>query len=261
MPAFARDGSGGRSLRMRTLVAPSRPGEVPPLELHASAGLTTLVWFGSPWKAGAVECTDNGGRVQLVHLDDGSLVIALTRNLTPDEQVPFTVAVAPGAEPLRFVLVTRSDAVDLRIQVLHAEDSAGEDAAESVARGLLDAPNARTTLVLPQGMMERGTSGSRARIQAVVWMGRRLFVTVAVRSWKRGEPPWRPVQARMRATLVDGTLQEWPARLVSSSARGGPRHVLTSLLPEGASGLEVALDGEDSLGDFQPLPLSETEDP
>jgi hypothetical protein len=82
-PAFASDGSGGRSFQMRTLVAPSRPGEVPPLELHASAGLTTLVLLGSPWKAGAVEFPDEGGRVRLVRLDDGSLVVALTRNVSP----------------------------------------------------------------------------------------------------------------------------------------------------------------------------------
>lgn len=264
-PAVARDGSGGRSFQMRTLVAPSRPGAVPPLELHASAGLTSLVSFSSPLKAGAVELTENGGRIQLVRLGDGSLVIALTRDLAPGEQVPFTVATEPGAEPLRFVLVTRRDAVDLRVQVVRAQDSAEEDAAESVARGLLAAPDARTTLVLPLGMKERGAPGSQAWVQSVLWMGRRLFATVAVRSQnvrsqKRGAPSWKLVQARLRATLADGALQEWPARLLSGTARGEQLHVLTSLLPEGASGLEVALDGEDSPGDFQPLPPSEMDE-
>ncbi|PTL81343.1 DUF2381 family protein [Vitiosangium sp. GDMCC 1.1324] len=255
--AVARNGSGGRSFQIRTLVAPSRPGEVPPLELHASAGLTTLVLFGSPLKSGAVELLEGSGSVQLVRLDDGSLVVALSRDLAPGEQVPFTVAVETGTEPLRFVLVTRRDAVDLRVQVVRTQESTGEDAAESVARGLLDAPDARTTLVLPRGTKERSALGSQAQAQSVLWMGRRLFAIVAMRSQKRGAPPWKLVQARLRATLADGALLEWPARLVSGIARGGRLHVLTSVLPEGASGLEVALDGEDSPGDYQPLPPSE----
>ncbi|MGZ3459754.1 MAG: DUF2381 family protein [Archangium sp.] len=254
LPAAARDGSSVRSLQLRTLVAPARPAEVPPLELHVTAGLSTLVQLGASLKAGAVALAEDGGCIQLARLSDGSLVVAPTRNLAPDEQVPFTISVEPGAEPLRFVLVTRREAVDLRVRVVRAEGSAGEDAAESVARGLLDAPEARTTLVLPQGMKERGAPGSRAWVQSVFWMGRRLFATVAVRSEKRGAPPWKLVQARLRATLAEGVLQEWPARFVSGTAPGRRLHVLTSLLPEGASGLEVALDGEDSPGDFQPLP-------
>jgi hypothetical protein len=89
-------------------------------------------------------------------------------------------------------------------------------------------------------------------------MERRFFATVAMRSRKKGTSPWRLDQARLRATLADGVLLEWPAHLVSGEA--GPkrqRHILTGVLPEGASRLELALDGENSPGAFQPLPLEE----
>ncbi|MFY0572539.1 DUF2381 family protein [Archangium lansingense] len=251
--AAARDGSSGRALQLRTLVAPFRPGEVPPLELRASAGLTTLVQFD--FQAGAVELTEEGGLVQLARLGDGSLVVALTRNLAPGEQVPFTVALEPGAEPLRFVVVTRREAVDLRVQVVRARHSDGEDAAEHVARELLAGPEARPMLALPQAARKRDTRDARAQVQSVVWMGPRLFAIVAVWNQKKGTAPWRLVQARLRTSLADGVLLEWPVRLLPGPARAGKQlHVLTSLLPEGASGLEVALDGEDSPGSFKPLP-------
>ncbi|MCY1083073.1 DUF2381 family protein [Archangium lansingense] len=253
--AAARDGSSGRALQLRTLVAPSRPGEVPPLELRASAGLTTLVQFDSSLQAGAVELTEQGGLVQLARLGDGSLVVALTRNLAPGEQVPFTVALEPGAEPLRFVVVTRREAVDLRVQVVRARHSDGEDAAEHVARELLAGPETRPMLALPQAARKRDTWDARAQVQSVVWMGPRLFAIVAVWNQKRGTAPWRLVQARLRTTLADGVLLEWPARLLPGPVRVRRQlHVLTSPLPEGASGLEVALDAEDSPGSFQPLP-------
>jgi len=256
-PAAARDGSGGRAFQLRTLVAPARPAGVPPLEIHASAGLTTLVEFDSSLDAGAVALAREGGPLQLARLGDGSLVVALTRNLAPGEQVPFTVALAPGAEPLRFVVVTRREVVDLRVHVAGAPHSAAEDAAEHVARALLAGPEARIMLALPQEMRERGTPGARARIQSVVWMGQRLFAIAVVGGQKRGIAPEKLVQARLRTTLADGVLMEWPVRLLPGPVLAMRQlHVLTSLLPEGASGLEVALDAEDSPGDFQPLPQS-----
>ncbi len=254
-PAVARDGSGGRAFQLRTLVAPAQPAGVPPLEIHASAGLTTLVEFDSSLAAGAVALVREGGPIQLARLGDGSLVVALTRNLAPEEQVPFTVALEPGAEPLRFVVVTQREVVDLRVHVAGAPHSAAEDAAEHVARALLTGPEARILLALPQEMRERGAPGVRARVQSVVWMGQRLFAIAAVWGQTRGTAPWKLVQARLRTTLADGVFMEWPVRLLPGPARGGRQlHVLTSLLPEGASGLDVALDGEDCPGDFQPMP-------
>ena len=64
--------------------------------------------------------------------------------------------------------------------------------------------------------------------------------------------------ARLRATLEDGVLLEWPAHLFSGEAGSiRQRHILTGVLPESASRLELALDGVDSPGTFQPLPLEE----
>jgi hypothetical protein len=204
-----------------------------------------------------VELAENGGRIQLVRLGDGSWILAPAKDLDPGEQVPLTVTAGPGAEPLRFVLVTRRDAVDLQVRVVRPQDSAEEDAAERVARDLLLAPTARATLVLPQETVERGPPGSRAQVESVLWMGRRLFATVALRSRKKQVSARTLAQARLRATLADGVLQEWPVRLLPGTTRGSQLHVLTGLVPEGASRLEVALDEADAPGEFQPLSLPE----
>ncbi len=197
-------------------------------------------------------------RIQLVPMSDGSLIIVPTTDLAEGEQVPLTVEAGPGAEPLRFVLVTGRDAVDLQVRVVKGEPSADEAALEPLARSLLAAPDSRATLALPQETVDLQPRASRGEVEALLWMERRFFATVAVRSRRKGAPPWSLVQARLRATLADGVLLEWPAHLVSGAAGSiRQRHILTGVLPEGASRLELALDGKDSPGAFQPLPLEE----
>jgi hypothetical protein len=240
------------------LVAPLRPEQVPPLEVQVRAGVASLLLFEAPLSLGAVTLPVDEKRLQLVPMDDGSLIIVPATDLGEGERIPLTVEAEPGAEPLRFMLVTRSDAVDLQVRVVKGEPSADEDAVAALARSLLSTPDGRATLAVPQRMVDRDTRVSRGEAESVLWMERRFFATVAVRSRKKGAPPWKLVQARLRAALADGILLEWPAHLVSGEA--GPirqRHILTGVLPEGASRLELALDGEDAPGAFQLLPLEE----
>lgn len=253
-PAAAREAAGAPALQRRTLVVPSRPDRVPPLELHLAAGVATLVYLDlSPE---ALEPSWKDARVQVARMADGSLIFVLTRNLAPGEQVLLSVPTRAG--PLRFALVTRHDAVDLQVRLVRAPDSPREQDLEPVARSLLDAPDSRATLLVPQGTVDRHLREARGQVESLLWMGRRFFVTVAVRSRKEGTRPWPLVQARLRATLAEGELREWPAHLLSGEA-GDIRqcHVLIGLLPEGASRLELALDGEDAPGDFRPLPLDQ----
>lgn len=211
---------------------------MPPLELSVAAGVATLVRFEAPLSR-APEFAPDDGRIQRVLLEDGTWVLVRTVDLAPGERV----------------LVTRGDAVDLSVHVLCPQPSADEDGAESVARSLLAAPDARASLVLSQAGVEYSLGDSRGRVQSVLWMGRRFFATVGVRNLKEDGPGWSPVQARLRATLTGGELLEWSARLVSGVLRGRRLHALTGLLPEGASRLDVALDAQDAPGDFRPLPL------
>lgn len=261
-PATARDVSGEPALQRRTLVAPSRPAQVPPLELHVAAGVATLVRCEALRPPLVPVLLREDGRIQLAPLGDGSWVLVLTANLAPGEQVPLTVSSGAGGEPLRFTLVTRRDAVDLQVRVVSAPPSSNEeDGAESVARSLVTAPNAQATLDFPQQVVELHPSKALGRVESVLWMGRRLFATVALRHRQRDASIRTPVQARLRATLSEGLLLEWPARLVRGASRGRQRHILTGLLPEGASTLEVALDEADTSGEFQPLPLPERAGP
>ncbi|HEX8820119.1 MAG TPA: DUF2381 family protein [Archangium sp.] len=240
----------------RTLVLPARPGQVPPLELHVAVGVATLVRFGGPLPQ-ALELAPDDGRIQRVLLADGTWVLVPTADLAPGEQVLLSVVTEAGAEPLRFVLVTRGDAVDVSVHVVCSQPSADEDGAESVMRSLLAAPDARVALDLPQQVVEYNPAGSRGQVESVLWMGRRFFATVAVRRRTLDVPTWSPVQARLRATLAGGELLEWPARLLSVRIRDRRLQALTGLLPEGTVRLDVALDGADAPGDFRPLPLED----
>jgi uncharacterized protein DUF2381 len=240
------------------LVVPIHPEQVPPLELQVRAGVASLLMFEAPLKRGAVTLPEDEKRLQLVPMDGGSLIIVPITDLSEGAQVPLTVETGPGAEPLRFVLGTRPDAVDLQVRVVKGEPSADEAAVSALARSLLATADGRAMLAVPQQTVDLETRASRGEAESVLWMERRFFATVAMRSRKKGTSPWRLVQARLRATLTDGVLLEWPAHLFSGEA--GPirqRHILTGVLPEGASRLELALDGEDSPGAFQPLPLEE----
>jgi hypothetical protein len=166
------------------------------------------------------------------------------------------VDAGPGAEPLRFSLVSQRDAVDVQVRVVLAAPSSEEDSAEALAQHLLDSPEARVTHFVPQKVV-RMPVPSRAELGSVLWMGRRFFATVLVRR-QEGVPPWHLMQVRLRVTLTDGSFLEWPARL-RSGAPGAwrQRHVFTGLLPESASRPELALDGEDAPGGFQPFPEDE----
>jgi len=240
------------------LVAPVRPEQVPPLEFQVRAGVASLLLFEAPLRLGAVTLPVDEKRLQLVPMDDGSLIIVPITDLSEGEQVPLSVETGPAGEPLRFVLVTRSSAVDIQVRVVKGEPSAEEAAVGALARSLLSTPDGRATLAVPQQTVDLEARASRGEAESVLWMERRFFATVALRSRKKGAPPWKLLQARLRASLADGVLLEWPAHLVSGEA--GPkrqRHILTGVLPEGASRLELALDGEDSPGAFQPLPLED----
>lgn len=227
-------------LQRRTLVHPSNPGRVPPLEVRVAAGVATLVSFAECSRPEVLDFEQAHPSLRLIDVGAGSLILAPSADLAPGERVPLSVRMAPGAEPLRFVLVTRRDAVDVRVQVVRATAGSDEDGVDGVARSLLAAPGARATLDLPQGVAEYDARKSRGRIDSVLWLGRRFFATVSVRGGNKGAAPWSLAQVRMRAMLPDGELWEGPARLVSGvAASTRQRHIATGLLPGGGLGSGV----------------------
>jgi hypothetical protein len=257
-PALAREHLGEDALQRRTLVIAPRPGEVPPLELHVGPHVATLVVFEAPLRLGAVTYEAAPGHPRIIPTDDETLIIVPGGALAEGERIALTVETEPGAEPLRFVLVTRRGEVDMRVRVVRAKASLEEDSTDAIAQQLLASPEARSTLTVSREMVDQKYRVARGQVESQIWMGRRFFATLAVRGRKPSTPPWRLAQARLRATLADGVLLEWPAQLVTG-AQGviRRRHIATSLLPEGASRLELALDDQDSPGTFQPLAMEE----
>ncbi|WP_375769442.1 DUF2381 family protein [Archangium gephyra] len=252
----------GPSLRVRTLVVPARPGEVPPLALHVACGVPTLLEFEAPLRPSAPRLPVGEARIRLVPLGPSSWLLLSTTSLLEGEQVPLTLEAEPaGAEPLRFTLVTRRAQVDVRVRVVRTDPSTGDDAAQALALHLLATPPSRVALDWPREVA-RDPGHTRARVESVLWMGPRFFATASAKNGQEGAPPWRLAQVRLRTTLADGTLLEWPAQLVSGAPEArGQRHVFTSLLPEDTSHLEVALDGEGTPGNFRPLPGQEAPRP
>jgi hypothetical protein len=256
-PAAARQPPGGPSLRTRTLVAPARPGEVPPLALLVAVGVPTLLQLEAPLPLSTPRLPVGEARIRLVPLSPSSWILLPSTPLAEGEQVPLTLEVGPGAEPLRFTLATRRGEADVRVRVVRAEPSPEDAAAQALALHLLATPPSRVMLAQPRAAaLDPGHS--RARLESVLWMGPRFFATTSVRDGQKRAPPWRLVQVRLRAILADGSLLEWPARLFTgTSGAKRRRHVFTGLLPESASHLELALDGADTPDDFQPLPREE----
>ncbi|WP_073559692.1 DUF2381 family protein [Archangium sp. Cb G35] len=256
-PAAARQSAGGPLLRARTLVAPARSGEVPPLALHVTAGVPTLLQLEAPLPPSTPSLPVDEARIQLVPLSPGSWLILPSTSLAEGEEVPLILEAGPNTEPLRFTLVTRREETDVTVRVVRAESATEDEAARALALHLLATPPARVALIWPRTVAS-APGHNRVRVESVLWMGQRFFATASVRDSQKRAPPWRLVQVRLRATLADGSHLEWPAHLVSDSPGvKGQRYVFTSLLPEGTSHPEVALDGENAPGRFHPLPEDE----
>ncbi|ATB27452.1 DUF2381 family protein [Melittangium boletus] len=257
--ALAQARPGEANLQRRVLVTASRSEDTSPLELHVRAHAATRILFEPPLRPGSVKLETQEERLQFLPSDDGALVVIPLREPSEGERMTFTVETEPGAAPLRFELVFPRDTMDLWVRVVHAKNGTSEeDAAVAIARQLLSAPGAQATLAVPQKMGELETPRSRGEVESLLWMGPRFFITLTVRNRKTSVPPWRLVQARMRTTLPDGVILEWPAQFYSRAPNGfRQRHVVTSQMPEGAHQLELALDSEDAPGDFQPIAQDE----
>ncbi|MFY0583082.1 DUF2381 family protein [Cystobacter fuscus] len=253
-PASAWDEAGGAVLQRRTLVRPSNPGRVPPLELHVAVGVATLVSFAECSRPEVQDFEPGHPSLHVLDVGGGSLILAPSADLAPGERVPLSVSTGPAAEPLRFVLVTRRDAVDVRVQVVRATSGSDEDGVDGVARSLLDAPGAQATLELPQRVVERDARNAQGRVDSVLWLGQRFFATVSVRGGNKGlllapgsgpdagQTPGRRGVGRARASGLGG----------AGSIR--QRHIATGLLPGGASGVELALDKAETPEPFNRYP-------
>lgn len=257
--ALARE-AGGPVTRQRILFVPVQTEESPALTLHLAAGLATLVDFDAPFQSESLELSGAPGRVQLVPVDTDTLVLVAPMDLTEGERFQLTVSLEPHTGPLHFVLMASPEELDTSVKVVRGQPpTADEDAARAMALHLLAEADARATLAIPQQVMEFPVGTSRAQIESILRLGPRIFVTLSVRSRQRNSRPWSPKQLRLRATLGSGgSVMEWSVLFLSGAPKEKRQsHVLTALLPEGTTRLELALDTERSAGAFRVLALDE----
>jgi hypothetical protein len=221
----------------------------------------TRVDFDEP--LGAVELPGAEGRVHLARVDADTLVLVPNAPLAEGERLTLTVTPRSGP-PLRFTLLSRNGEVDTSVRVVrHPPRPADEDAALAMARHLVNMPGGQAVQATPQEVAKIPMPASYAWAESLLRVGPRLFVTLAFYNEQPGLPLWRPSQIRLRATLAEGDTVEWGAPFFSSAEERGRSLrqllVLTALLPEGTARLEVALDSEETLGVFHPLPLEQAE--
>ncbi|WNG23089.1 DUF2381 family protein [Cystobacter fuscus] len=93
-PASAWDEAGGAVLQRRTLVRPSNPGRVPPLELHVAVGVATLVSFAECLRPEVLDSGRGHSSLRLIDVGGGSLIFAPSADLAPGERVPLSVRMA-----------------------------------------------------------------------------------------------------------------------------------------------------------------------
>nr|WP_275583678.1 DUF2381 family protein [Archangium primigenium] len=242
--------------RERVLVAPTHSGEVPPLEIRVAGQVPTLLRLDVPRASGAPELPTGEAPVRLIPVEESAFILLPSSDVPRGERIPLLVRTATGV--LRFTLVTRHEETDVRVRVVPAPTSSEEDAAETLAQQLLATARARASLARPQQEVRYPQRNSFAQVDAVLWMGRRVFITLSVQSPRRSGRLRRLVQVRLRAKVVDNAQWEWPGRLLSGDPDNRRQHhVLTSVLPEGASRLELALDEENTAGGFRPLSASD----
>ncbi len=244
--ATSQAGATGREPRQGTVLVAGQPGAALPV-LYVAARFSTLVDFEGLLEPRALLTPELGERVGVAPMGLHSLVVVLVHDLAEGERLllPVTGRTEAG-EPLTLTLalVTRRDEVDAQVSVSLATASEGTPL-------LLASPEPgtrpRMELVTPgESWAFKKSDDIQARVDSVLRVERRLFVTVDIGTRQRTSRPWRLSRVRLE-TRCGGTRAgaETPAPVRITTAALGPhwqRHTFSTWVPEGAGCLALTLE-------------------
>ncbi|QRN97381.1 DUF2381 family protein [Archangium violaceum] len=251
----------GREKRQGTVLLAGQPGGAPPV-LCVAAGLSTLVDFEGLLEPHVLLPPEVEERVGVLRVGACSLVVVPLRDVADGERVLLPVTGRTETGEMRTVtlaLVTRRDEVDLTARVVlvpgqagRAETAEGDDA-DAVARMLLAShepgSQPRLSLVIHKEVQSFTRAGDvRARVESLLRIDRRLFVTVAIEYFRATSRPWRIMRFRLEARCKDAQagVELPPPTLMTKAVDGhqGQVHTFIVRMPEGVECLALTLEEE-----------------
>ncbi|WP_257461887.1 DUF2381 family protein [Archangium lipolyticum] len=249
----------GREKRQGTVLLAGQPGGASPV-LCVAAGLSTLVDFEGLLEPHVLLPPGVEERVGVLRVGARSLVVVPLRDLADGERVllPVTGRTEAGeTRTLTLALVTRRNEVDLTARVVLAPGQAqGSETVEgndvdAVARMLLAShePGAQPRLALviyDEAQIFTRVDDVQARVESLLRMDRRLFVTVAIKSIRRTSKPWQLLRYRLETRCKDARsgVELTPPTLMTKAVGGQQRqvHTFAVWIPEGVQCLALTLE-------------------
>lgn len=226
--------------------------------LHVASGNATIVRIAGLGESVPLELPENGDLLQFLPLSPSAFVLVPSEDFAIGERLLITVT--QGAEVLTLALVPVRDEVDTEVRLIPLRAPAADETGMEpvVARLLTGAPQGQVSVAGPGPLLSGETVW--IRLESVLRVGSRVFVTLRFLGARRNTGDWTPEQFRLRARMEDGALVELPLLLVSSpSGDRRQRYTLVAPLPEQVRRLELATEAEGAPEGFHPLPLGEEE--
>ncbi|EPX64724.1 hypothetical protein D187_000146 [Cystobacter fuscus DSM 2262] len=227
-----------------------------PSEVHVAGGSPTLVSLDVRLGPEGPRLQSEHGHVRLVPVEGSSFLILPSVDLPKGERLLVSVPLEQGGL-LSLVLSSVRDEVDTQVGLLlHASAAVEvEEGAGDMAR-LLNAARAEPVEMAPPGMCFLNSGDSLVRFRSVLRLDHYVFVSFLL--WERRRSVDVSKRLLLRSVIQEGSVVPLPLLRVSSmSSASYPRqYTFVSVLPEGASTLEVVLRGEGDAEGSLSLPLA-----
>jgi hypothetical protein len=241
--------------RQRTVRVSTDTSEAPS-EVHVAGGSPTLVSLDERLGPEGPRLQHEHGHVRLVPVEGSSFLILPSEDLPEGERLLVSVPLARGGL-IFLALSSVRDEVDTQVGLLlhppapvEVEEGAGD-----MAR-LLNAARAQPVEMAPPGTRLLNSGDTQVRLRSVLRLGHHVFVSFYFWALR----PSADVSKRLllRSVMEEGSVVPLPVLRVSSrSSASYPRqYTFMSVLPEGASTLEVVLRGEGDAEGSLSLPLA-----
>ena len=254
VPAFAGDRGSGRMSRQRS-VRVSADANTAPSEVHVAGGTPTLVSLDERLGSEGPRLQDGHGHVRLVPVEGSSFLILPSEDLREGERLLLSVPLARGGL-LSLALSSVRDEVDTQLGlVLQAPESVEVEEGPGDMARLLNTARAQPVEMAPPGMLLLNSGDSLVRLRSVLRLDHHVLVSFFF--WERRPSADVSKRLLLRSVMEEGSVVPLPVlRISSMSSDAYPRqYTFVSVLPEGASQLEVALRGEGDAECSLSLPL------